>query len=219
MPNIKRLVCAGDSLTDQTLEFSNRSTIQPYGECPTIQPVFASRDHIWSDDLARELKCETINAGVGGDTARNFVKHMNDYIYKYNPSHVLLNIGNNDLAPWCRYPYDEVIKNIRYAVGDLVNNGIVVYMWHSTCNVYPPILGINDKEVPQFERTFENYKAEMRRIANSFKDEGCQFINVWNFGWGKVPLDYKCPDQIHNSVKGNFLIAQALYNAIKTFSK
>lgn len=212
MADIRRLLCTGDSLTDKTLRFPNGSDRQADNEVPILVAARGNRNLHWSDILARDLRCEMVNTGIGGFTAKQMLPKLDEMIFRHNPSHVLLNIGNNDLAPWNNFDYKQTMDNIRSIVSQIVNHGIVCYLWTCSCNIPSQYSQARLPMLAQYER-------ELDGIANEFAAQGCKHISIWDYAWGKVPENLKVSDTIHNSIEGNLVVAKKLYTAISSFNK
>ncbi len=73
-PAKRHVVLVGDSLTE-AWEARDRTT--------KYLPALADR---------------VLNRGIGGDTTRGLARRLDESIYSLNPSHIILNIGVNDLA-------------------------------------------------------------------------------------------------------------------------
>lgn len=73
-PAKKHVVLVGDSLTEAW---------EARGRTANYLPTLADR---------------VLNRGIGGDTTRGLAKRLDESIYSLNPSHVVLNLGVNDLG-------------------------------------------------------------------------------------------------------------------------
>jgi lysophospholipase L1-like esterase len=73
-PAKRHVVLVGDSLTEAW---------EARGRTAKYLPALADR---------------VLNRGIGGDTTRGLARRLDESIYSLNPSHVVLNIGVNDLA-------------------------------------------------------------------------------------------------------------------------
>ena len=194
----------GDSMTDISMNFPSGTAVQAKNEAPILTHPRGDRSLHWSDLLARELKCEMVNTGVGGYQTTQLLSKMQEMIFQYNPSHVLLNIGSNDLAPWNNKDYKQTMDNIRSIVSQIVGKGIVCYLWTCSCN-FPQSYSQEKISI------LDKYEKELNDVAKQY---GCQHVSIWDYAWGKVPARLKNADALHNTGEGNFLIAKKLYDFI-----
>jgi lysophospholipase L1-like esterase len=73
-PSKRHVVLVGDSLTEAW---------EAKGRTAKYLPALAER---------------VLNRGIGGDTTRGLARRLDESIYSLNPSHIILNIGVNDLG-------------------------------------------------------------------------------------------------------------------------
>ena len=63
---------------------------------------------------------KTVNSGISGNTTQDILDDMENRAYRYNPSHVFLLIGINDLAE--KESVDKIVSNIEEIVKGLKEN-------------------------------------------------------------------------------------------------
>ncbi len=97
----KKLLCIGDSLTEG------------YGIAAELR---------WTDLLADELGMEVRNAGVSGDTTAGILARFSSAVSGFQPSHVFIMGGSNDLA--FDIPNNIIISNIKTMTRQARHQGI-----------------------------------------------------------------------------------------------
>jgi lysophospholipase L1-like esterase len=87
--NSVKIVCIGDSIT--------------FG-----YDIEASRK--WTTLLGEELKVDVVNCGINGDTTAGMLSRFEQIILKYNPTHIIITGGTNDL--WFGLKDEYIISNV-----------------------------------------------------------------------------------------------------------
>lgn len=100
-----RIVCLGDSITYGF----------PWGPMAS-----------WAAMLDEALDGEVINQGINGNTTFNMFNRFDRAVLKYNPSHVVIMGGTNDVI--CGESFDRICLNIRGMVEKAENAGIKVVL-------------------------------------------------------------------------------------------
>ena len=60
--------------------------------------------------MSRGINKIIYNRGVGGFTTNDFLEHMDEMIFKIEPSKIFINIGTNDIGG-VNYSLEKLIKN------------------------------------------------------------------------------------------------------------
>lgn len=101
--NKKKIVCLGDSITYGF----------PFG------PAFS-----WVQMLSEATDAEIINKGINGNTTTDMLERFDRAVLKYNPTHVLIMGGINDVL--CRESFDRIVWNLRLMAEKAEANNIQV---------------------------------------------------------------------------------------------
>lgn len=86
-----------------------------------------------------------VNSGISGNTTEDILNDMNHRIYQYNPSHIFLLIGTNDIANG-KSP-DEVVTNIKEIVNQVKEKKQIVTFYIES--IYPVNDTVNKSIVGQ----------------------------------------------------------------------
>ena len=78
----------------------------------------------WTTLLAQKLKQDVINCGVNGDTTAGMLSRFEGELIKYNPTHVIIMGGTNDL--WFGLKDELIISNIHAMARLAKHNSIEV---------------------------------------------------------------------------------------------
>ena len=71
----------------------------------------------------------------------------------------------------------------------------------------------------QWKGKFEDYQVAAKRVANKFDAVFIPYQQVFDQALKKAPTSYWCPDGVHPSMAGNFLMAQAWLEAFEKVVK
>jgi len=100
-----RIVCLGDSITYGF----------PWGP-----------EASWVSMLARVIDGEVINKGINGNTTWDMVNRFDRAVLKYNPTHVIIMGGINDVI--CGESFDRIAFNLQAMVDKALDAGIKVIL-------------------------------------------------------------------------------------------
>jgi acyl-CoA thioesterase I len=135
--NTSKIVCLGDSIT--------------FGyEIDNAQK--------WTTLLSKELNTEVINCGVNGDTTAGMLSRFNHVIETYNPTHVVITGGTNDL--WFGLKDEHIISNI-HAIARLAKH----YGISTIIGITTPFFNLNELNFVQ-----ENYSECIRSYKRMLID-------------------------------------------------
>ncbi|WP_054695582.1 SGNH/GDSL hydrolase family protein [Syntrophomonas palmitatica] len=100
-----RIVCLGDSITYGF----------PWGP-----------EASWVKMLGQALDAEIINKGINGNTTWDMMNRFDRAVLKYNPTHVIIMGGINDVI--CGESFDRITYNLRIMVNKALDAGIKVVL-------------------------------------------------------------------------------------------
>jgi len=143
----------------------------------------------WVAMLDEALEGEFINQGINGNTTSDMLRRFDRAVLRYNPTHVVIMGGINDVI-W-RESYDRIIVNLQTMAEKAVENGIKVIFGTPT--------GVDE---PELERL-------LTRIRNWIKDYSRQQnIDVIDFAAaffdadGKIRSELLLADGGHPTIDG-----------------
>lgn len=97
-----KIVCIGDSLTEG---------------------LGVLKVNAWPSVLQKELTVETINKGISGDTSSGMLARFYHDVLTYNPTHVMICAGGNDL--WWNVEVNTILANLYSMVKQALHHNIV----------------------------------------------------------------------------------------------
>ncbi|MFA5527195.1 MAG: GDSL-type esterase/lipase family protein [Peptostreptococcales bacterium] len=190
-----RMVFIGDSLT--------------YGY--RIRP-----DRVWVKQLAQEKGIEIINKGMNGDTTGGMLRRFLRDVVKYEPTHVLIFGGANDIV--LDMPLDTITENIEKMVNTARKEGII------------PLIGIT-MEMDELMASREwadgtDYKKANKQVlllrewilnyCNRNNLVTIDFYEAYHEALSKEPVTDYFLDGLHPTEKGQEVLKDT---AIKAFRK
>lgn len=123
-------------------------------------------------------KYSIVNSGINGNRVDDILKNMNDRVYRYNPSDVVILIGINDIL-YKNSSIDEVTKKIEKLTKQIKKH-------NSYCNIYiQSIYPTNDKwkkehnnSVPDESILKEKILKINKNIKKYCKENNITYVNV-----------------------------------------
>lgn len=119
-----------------------------------------------------------VNSGKAGYRTKDILNELDELVYQYNPTKVIILIGTNDIGG--KVPAEEIVKNIRQIIVDIKKN-------RSRAEIYvQSIYPINNTEADKInkktvgDRTNFNIKTINKKIKKICKEENVNYINVYD---------------------------------------
>ena len=136
-------------------------------------------------------KRNVVNSGINGNTTQNILDDMKNRVYRYNPSHVILLIGINDLNNG--ESIDKIVGNIEEIIKDIKIKLPKTKIYLES--VYP-INNTDDKKIDHEmvgKRSNEDIKKINKELKKVSKKEKVKYINMYSNlvdDDGNLNLDY-----------------------------
>lgn len=162
-----KIVCLGDSITYGF----------PHGP-----------EYSWVSMLDDIIEGEVINKGVNGDTSSDMLGRFNRSVLRYNPTHLLIMGGINDVM--CRESFDRITWNIKAMVEKARENNIKVILGLPTAVDYP-----------EFERLLQRIRKWIRQYAEKNDIKIIDFAAAF-YNNGQLRKECLLPDGGHPTVEG-----------------
>ncbi len=119
-----------------------------------------------------------VNSGINGNSTKDILENMQDRVYRYNPSKVIILIGVNDVV--YDISMDETISNIDKIIKGIKNN-------LPNCEIYVesiyPVNNDDDDKINQSilkGRNNDTIKSLNKEIVKIAKKEKVNYINVYD---------------------------------------
>lgn len=130
--------------------------------------------------MSRGINKIIYNRGVGGFTTNDFLEHMDEMIFKIEPSKIFINIGTNDIGG-VNYSLEKLIKNYEIILNKirikLPNAKVYVMAYHPINEVAK--IPENDWERNAFiTRNNENIRIANKAIKELAKKVDYEYIDV-----------------------------------------
>ena len=171
-----KIVCLGDSITWGF----------PFG------PGYS-----WVRMLDDALEGEFINQGINGNTTSDMLRRFDQSVLKYNPSHVIIMGGINDVI--CRESYDRITINLKTIAENAQTEGIKVILGTPT--------GVDDPEV---ERLLTRIRSWIKNYASQNDIPVIDFAAAFFDSNGQIRDDLLLADGGHPTKEGY----QAIFDQI-----
>jgi len=163
-----KIVCLGDSIT-YGFPFGPRAS--------------------WVTMLRDALKAEVINQGINGNTTSDMLIRFERSVLKYNPSHVIIMGGANDII--CAESFDRITWNLREMIEKAKSAGIEVIL-----GVPTPI------DVPYWEKRIIRLQQWIMEYAQEHNLKIINFAKAFFDESGKIKSDLLLADGAHPDTKG-----------------
>lgn len=119
-----------------------------------------------------------VNSGISGETTDDIVKNLQDRVYKYNPSKVIILIGINDIER--KISKEKTIENITKIVTQIKDN-------KPNCEIYLesiyPVNNSNEEKINHSMvgiRTNEQVKSLNEDLVKLSKKEKINYIDLYD---------------------------------------
>ena len=119
-----------------------------------------------------------VNSGISGETTDDIVKNLQDRVYKYNPSKVIILIGINDIER--KISKEKTIENITKIVTQIKDN-------KPDCEIYLesiyPVNNSNEEKINHSMvgiRTNEQVKSLNEDLVKLSKKEKINYIDLYD---------------------------------------
>lgn len=172
-------------------------TIVALGDSITAGQSKPTYPSFLADLLATQGFTNIINAGEGGSTTKMGIEILAHYIITYNPSHILILYGVNDILG--DVDAKTIIKNLKTMTEMAGNNGAIPVLATLT-PVYGPSY---PDEQPQID-------VLNRQIRQWVQEEGIALADLAAYPWDETLF----MDGIHPNNLGNQIIASLFFNAL-----
>lgn len=147
-----------------------------------------------------------VNSGISGNTTSDILKDMNNRIYKYNPSKVILLIGTNDINKGVEI--EKVVENIEKIVDGIKENRPYADIYIQS--VYPVNRSDDDKiELESVGKRKNSVISDMNeKIKRMCSEKSVTYMNIYDSLLnedGELELDYTL-EGLHITEKGYSVI-------------
>lgn len=115
-----------------------------------------------------------INSGVSGNKTIDILNNMNDRVYRYNPSKVILMIGTNDYSSISN---EDTVKNIGKIIDGIKTNRPYAEIYVQS--IYPVNKNVNDG-VSVKERNNEDINTMNEGIKKLCKEKEVTYMNIYD---------------------------------------
>ena len=121
---------------------------------------------------------KTVNSGISGNTTQDILDDLENRAYRYNPSHIFLLIGINDLYE--KVDNSKIISNIEEIVKNLEKNlpNSKIYLE----SIYPINKGAEDKinHAILKNRENEDVRSINKELKKFAKEEKITYVNMYD---------------------------------------
>lgn len=160
-------------------------------------------------------KYHLVNSGIDGNTTNDVLNNMENRIYRYNPTKVILLIGTNDV------PYkseEEIVNNIKTIIDNIEKN-------RPNCEIYlESIYPVNDTDAEKISHDMVR-KRKNEKITNINKklkslaknEKKVTYINMYDYLLdenGNLKIEYT-KEGLHLNNEGYKVVTKVLNENIK----
>ena len=175
--------------------------------------------HVVTDLLGNhpETKMKIYNRGISGNKVHQLSNRWNDDCLMLQPDVLSVLIGVNDFWHTLDWDYDGTLE---------VYHNDLVKLMERTKKALPNVkLIIGEPFVmheghaivtEKWKGVFEGYQAAAKQVAQDFDAAFIPYQNIFDRALAEAPTSYWCPDGVHPSMAGNFLMAQAWKEAFNS---
>ena len=118
---------------------------------------------------------KVVNSGVSGDKTTDLLSDLEERIYRYNPSKVIILIGTNDYNSRSN---EEIVENIGKIVDEIKKNRKYADIYVQS--LYPVNKKVNNGETVR-SRNNEDIKNINLLLEKMCKDKKVEFMNIFEF--------------------------------------
>lgn len=151
-----------------------------------------------------------INSGISGNKTTDILNDMNDRIYRYNPSKVILLIGTNDYS---RLSNSDTVKNIGKIIDGIKDNREYADIYVQS--IYPVNKEISKSTVG--DRNNEDISEMNSDIKKLCKEKSVSYINMYDLlvdDDGNLDDDYT-KDGLHLDSDGYEIVTEEIMKILK----
>ncbi len=165
---VRKVVCLGDSITWGF----------PHGP-----------EYSWVKMLDDAIAGEFINQGINGNTTSDMLKRFERSVIKYNPTHVIIMGGVNDVM-W-QESFDRISLNLKTMADTARENGIKVIFGTPTAI-----------DEPQIEMLVKRIRRWIKEYARDNDIPVIDFAAAFFDNNGDIRLELLLPDGGHPTIEG-----------------
>lgn len=165
----------------------------------------------WTDIVAKELEFEYVNTAIAGDTIKNICNNVESRITSYNPTHVVLDGGINDIN-------QGIAKTAKDVAGSLEFLDIVLF--ESGCKMIYVFFPVDYTGAVDDGHVKNTIYSELRRtLKEMFERYGTRFIDLSTTlgSIGNVKSKAYFYDRVHQNQYGQMLIAQRVSEELRNW--
>lgn len=154
---------------------------------------------------------KVVNSGVSGDKTNDILDNMEERIYRYNPSKVVILVGTND---YNSNSNEDVAKNIGKIIDGIKENRKYADIYVQS--LYPVNKEVNDGASVR-SRNNEKIKDINKLVKKTCEDKKVEFINVYELlvdENGNLDVNYT-EDGLHINDDAYKLVTKTILNSIK----
>lgn len=164
-------------VSDFVLFFNNKKETVKY---VTDQNIVFFGDSITDGYKVEEFFPDAfvVNSGIGGNTTNNLLERIEDAVYIYNPSKVIILIGINDMNGGV--PEEEILNNIQKII-----NGIKINRKYTKIyieSIYPINWTMFNEQKFNFNKkvTNDTIKEINSKIKNMCEENDINYVDVYS---------------------------------------
>lgn len=174
--------------------------------------------HITTDLLGNhpDKELEIYNRGISGHKVPQLNARWEDDCMMLKPDVLSIMIGVNDFWHTLTHKYTGTAKSYEkdyMALMERTKKGLPKvkliiaepFVLHEGTAIDPP----------KWKGTFEEYQAAAKRVSDHFDAVFVPFQKVFDEALDTAPTPYWCPDGVHPSMAGNYLMAKAWMKAFE----
>jgi acyl-CoA thioesterase-1 len=185
------LASCGHSVTNQD---SHGATIVCFGDSLT-EGVGAQQGGDYPSVLAKKVSLPVINAGIRGNTTRDALQRLQGDVLSHNPKIVIITLGANDFFQGM--PKEDTLKNMEEIIKQIHAHGAMV-VWAMVR------IGLLE----------DIYTHDFVQLAHKYN-----IVYIPNILKGIITDPKYKSDQIHPNTQGYQIMAERIYDAIKSYAK
>lgn len=153
----------------------------------------------------------TVNSGISGHKTTDILENMNERIYRYNPSKVILLIGTNDIS---HIDSKETVQNIGKIIDGIKKNRKYAEIYVQS--IYPVNHEV-DGWLAAGPRDNETIKSMNKEIKEICSEKNVTYMDVYDLladGEGNLKEEYSY-DGLHLSNEGYKVITKEVMKVLK----